>query len=136
MAKNELPGPISEILREKDLAKASLIFDVPIDYLRKMNEQGMLDVSRIKCTVIRQDFLNYRKIIKKRYSETHDDAEIIQALMKEYNMPLQQVRDIAYKNTNHLGIFCRSCGKRISNLQAKRSGGLCPTCNSESLPKL
>lgn len=136
MERIELPRPVMEILREKDLAKASLIFEVPIDYLRKMNEQCLLDVNRIKCTVIRQDFLNYKKIIKKRYSETHGEAEILQALMREYNMNLQQIRDIAYKNVDHLGIFCRCCGKRISNLQAKRSGGLCPVCNSDSLPKL
>ena len=61
---------IMEILREKDVVKASLIFDIPVDILKKMNEQGLLNAERIKAMVIKQDFLNYKRIIKQANSAT------------------------------------------------------------------
>ncbi len=127
---------IMEILREKDVVKASLIFDIPVDILKKMNEQGLLNAERIKAMVIKQDFLNYKRIIKQKYEGKYEEGEILAALRKEYDVSLKEIRDIVYGNVNNLGIFCRCCGRRIGNLQAKRSGGLCISCNADSLPKL
>ncbi len=124
-----------KVLREKDLLKACAIFDVPVNIMKKMNDQGLLDVELIRAYVIRQDFLNYQRYLKSLKSQRYNEGEILIALKNEYRLTLQDVRDIVYRNYNRVGIFCKSCGVRISNLTARRTGGLCPDCNAETLPK-
>lgn len=127
---------IKEILREKDLLKASAIFEIPIELLRRMNEQGLLNIDHIKAVVIRQDYLNYKRYItRNKKTGKYDDGEILVALVKEYNMNLLHIRNIVYKNFNGKMCFCKVCGQRISPAQANRTGGLCTRCNADSLPK-
>jgi len=129
-----MEAEIKEILREKDLLKASAIYEIPIDLLRRMNEQGLLNVPRIKGMVIRQDFLNYKRHIA-RSKGKFGESEILVALSKEYNLSLRDVRNMAYKNYKGKMCFCKMCGVRISVSMAKRTGGVCTRCNAESLPQ-
>ena len=125
---------VTEILREKDLLKASAIFEVTIDTLKRMNEQGLLNVPRIRGIVMRQDFLNYKRHISKSKGK-FGESEILVALSKEYGLSIYHVRNIVYRNYNGKMCFCKMCGVRISISTAKRTGGVCTRCNAESLPQ-
>ncbi len=126
------PPTIEQSLRDKDLMKASLVFEVPIETLRMMNGLNILNVPRIRSVLIRQDFLNYKRAIKDKPEFT--EAEILEALCREYKEPLKYISECVYKNFQGKMYFCRMCGKRISKPLAARTGGLCTSCNSELLP--
>ena len=121
------------ILRDKDILKASAIFSIPVETIRQMSEQRLLDVDHIRRILMRQDYLNYKRYIKdkKKYGE----EEIIEAIVKDYKEPKKYVIDVVHKNQNKKQCFCRWCCKRITPAQAARTGGLCAECNSDTLPK-
>jgi transcription initiation factor IIE alpha subunit len=127
---------VESILREKDIVKASAVFNVPVETLMQMNEQALLNVERIRAIVMRQDFLNYKKFIRKPENKgKFGEPEILAALVKEYRMPLAEVKDIVNKNHKKRMCFCRWCCTRITPAQAEKTGGLCPDCASDALPK-
>lgn len=121
------------ILRDKDLLKASAIFTIPLEQLRQLNEQRLLDVDHIRRILMRQDYLNYKRYIKDK--PKYGEEEIIEAIVKDYKEPKKYVMDVVNKNQNKKQCFCRWCSKRITPAQAYRTGGLCAECNSDTLPK-
>ena len=127
---------VEKILRDKDIIKASVIFSIPVETLRQMNEQAMLNVDRIIAVIMRQDYLNYKNFIKKpENAGKYEEPEVLAALVKEYRMPLDLVKDIVNKNQKKKMCFCKWCCKRITPSQAERTGGLCPECAADTLPK-
>lgn len=121
------------ILRNKDILKIGAISGVSVEVLRQMNEQRLLDVEHIRCILMRQDYLNYKRYIKNK--KKYGEEEIIEAIMKDYKENKKYVMDVVNKNQNKKQCFCRWCCKRISPAQALRADGLCAECNSDTLPK-
>lgn len=121
------------ILRPKDLVKVTAIFNIPLETLRQMNEQRLLDVEFIRKVLMRQDYLNYKKYIKGK--PKYGEEEIIEAIRRDYKETKKYVMDTVNKNHNKKMCYCKWCCKRITPAQAAKTGGLCADCNSDTLPK-
>ncbi len=121
------------ILRPKDLVKVTAIFSIPLETLRQMNEQRLLDVEFIRKVLMRQDYLNYKKYIKGK--PKYGEEEIIEAIRRDYKETKKYVMDTVNKNHNKKMCYCKWCCKRITPAQAAKTGGLCADCNSDTLPK-
>ena len=126
---------VTEILREKDLMKASAIYEIPFDILKRMNDQCLLNVQLVKAEVIRQDYLNLKKYVRKNAGRKwYGEKELLVSLSKEYSLHVNLIRDIVNRNNGKM-TFCKVCGKRISHAMYNRTGGLCQVCNADSLPR-
>ena len=126
---------IQNILRDKDIKKASNLLGIDELTLKRLNDQRLLNSEYIRDLIIRSD---YEKLVRGlRYLIDQENAytfpEIKKALTKEYSVSMQTLNNILHGRTNANMHFCKKCGFRISAKTALRTGGLCSACFSDTL---
>lgn len=126
---------INYILRERDILKASQVFDTNVMTLRKLNDQRLLNTEYIRDVLIRYD---YDKLTRGcRYLVAENRAytfpEVMKAIMQEYGISKQTLNSILHGKNNRTMHFCKVCGQRVPGHTYERTGGLCSNCHADTL---
>lgn len=126
---------IEHILREVDIRKASVIFEVDETILRLLNDKALLNAEYIRDSLIKYD---YNKLIDglellADENKNYTYPEAIKAVCGEYHITKQALTQILRSRTNTNMLFCVKCGRRIQKVQYKRTKGLCEDCFAEKI---
>lgn len=118
------------ILREKDIKKASVLFDVDEASLRLMNERRLLNTEYIRECLIKNDFKKLTNGLELLASEnkTYTYPEAIAAVCNEYGVSRKAFTQLYNNRVNAGMIFCAKCGKRVTKQQFGKTNGLCEEC--------
>lgn len=126
---------IEHILREQDIRKASVIFDIDEITLRKLNDKALLNAEYIRETLIKYD---YNKLIDglellATENKAYTYPEATKAVCNEYGISRIVLNKILNSKRNSNMRFCVKCGKRIMKSQNERTNGLCEDCFANSI---
>lgn len=118
------------ILREKDIKKASVLFDVDEASLRLMNERRLLNTEYIRECLIKNDFKKLTNGLELLASEnkTYTYPEAIAAVCNEYGVSRKAFTQLYNNRVNAGMVFCTKCGKRVTKQQFEKTNGLCEEC--------
>lgn len=130
MKKDRVETKVSSKLTDKDLQKASLIFNVPELEMRKLNDYGLLNSEFLKHEIIRQDYKNIKLAVRKR-PEFNEESILVAVKREHHIQSILEVRDIVNNNVNKNMTFCKNCGKRISKRTARQTQGFCHECMAD-----
>lgn len=121
---------ITYILREKDIKKASVLFNIDEASLRVMNERRILNAEYIRECLIKNDFKKLTNGLELLASEnkTYAYPEAIMAVCNEYGISRKAFSKLYNNRVNAGMIFCNRCGKRVSRQQFEKTNGLCEEC--------
>ena len=126
---------IQHVLRDCDIEKATVVFGVDEESLRRMNDQHLLNAEFIRDNLIMYDWKQMTKglkalhVLKKGYTF----PEVGDALCKHYNISKQHLNLLLNGGLGKNFIFCRRCGLRISRQTNDRTGGLCSHCFADTI---
>lgn len=129
-----LADTVQQILREKDIEKASDLFGIEIATLQRLNAQRLLNATYIRNLLIRAD---YERLTSGLHWLEHQDKnykfpEVVRALAREYNLNKNSLQEILYGKNEAL-VFCNRCGKRMSKREYNRTKGMCSNCFADTL---
>ena len=126
---------IKYILRERDILKASQVFNVDVITLRNMNDQRLLNTEYIRDVLVRYDYDKLTRGCKYLVAanKAYTFPEVMKAIMQEYGISKQTLNSILHGTNNRTMHFCKLCGQRVSGKTFERTGGLCSNCHSETL---
>lgn len=130
-----LVNKVMYVLREKDIKKASVLFDVEEASLRVLNEKRLLNAEYIRERLIKNDFKKLTNGLEllARVNKTYTYPEAVIAVCNEYNISKKAFYQIYNSKTNSCLIFCQKCGKRINKQQFEKTNGLCEDCFAKTI---
>jgi len=114
------------IINDIFLQKVADITDVPVEYVQKMRDKGMLDQQRIYELLIRHDYHRLRCGGKLR------SPQVIGKLIDFYQVNANKVYRALHVNTDRI-YFCKCCGVQLSKGTYKQNGGMCNKCLANSV---
>lgn len=116
----------SNIIHDIFLQKVADISGVPVEYVMKLRDKGMLDQQRTRELLMRHDYyaLHRSGKIKKKL--------IVQKLANFYQVSLTSVYKALHINTSRI-FFCKRCGIQLSKDAYEQGDGLCGKCISNSI---
>ena len=129
-----LADTVQQILRDKDIEKASDLFSIDIATLKRLNAQRLLNATYIRNLLIRAD---YERLTSGLHWLEHQDKnyrfpEVIRALAREYNLNKNSIQEILHGRNESL-VFCNRCGRRMSKREYNRTKGMCSNCFADTL---
>lgn len=131
----KLTNSVQHVLRECDIEKATVVFGVDEESLRRMNDQHLLNTEFIRDNLIMYDWramtkgLKALNVLKRGYTF----PEVGEALCKHYNISKQHLNLLLNGALKKDYIFCKRCGLRITRATHDRTGGLCSHCFSDTI---
>lgn len=99
---------------------------IPVEYILKLRERGWLNQRAIRDDLIRYDY--YALLKTKKLNKN----QIIEKLAGIYDINKRKVYDVIKIKPKHI-LYCKRCGKEISNKEFKRNEGICDRCFAQSI---
>lgn len=108
------------------LQKLADITDIPVEYVSKMRDKGMLNVKGVRDMLLRYD---HEALLK---TGQFTEEQISDRLSGIYGVS-EGVARTASKRSVKRTYFCRVCGKPLKNSEYRRYDGMCRGCCMKSI---
>lgn len=112
---------------EKKSNTLSIILNIPVEQLKLLDSQGILDRRAINKLLLKYE---YDRIIKtKQYAK----KQVIVALMADFEVSKSYVENVIYQKNDKGKFRCVSCGSFMSRYKYYTYKGTCDECNVKKI---
>lgn len=108
------------------IQKIADISGVPVEYVVKMRDRQLLDEQEVRNMLIRYDC--NALIMTHKFTE----RQIYDRIAGIYNISPSYVQKIIKMKSKRI-LYCKQCGREITNGEFKRNGDMCDKCKSQSI---